>query len=213
MKNRITTDDIMRDWISKGSPVPPPPLYKQLLVREYGKAYKIKILVETGTFLGEMILACHDNFDRIYSIELDKSLFVNATENFRSMGHIKILQGDSSVELPGVLSKIMLPALFWLDGHYSGGFTAKGKTNTPILKELTHIIRHPVKNHVILIDDARCFNGTEDYPSIEELKEMIDNNLPQSVFEVRNDIIRITPDLTEFNIRKKTLISSKSVFL
>ena len=101
------------------------------------------------------------------------------------------MQGDSSKVLPELLDKIKKPCLFWLDGHYSGGITGKGDLNTPILNELKSIFSHQIKDHVILIDDARCFTGEEDYPTIKALKEFVIKNRPDWVFEVRNDIIRI----------------------
>lgn len=57
--------------------------------------------------------------------------------------------------------------------------------------ELKSIFSHKIKNHVILIGDARCFTGQEDYPTIIALKEFVMKNRPNWVFEVRNDIIRI----------------------
>jgi hypothetical protein len=81
--------------------------------------------------------------------------------------------------------------LFWLDGHYSGGITAKGRTDTPVAEELEHILTHPVMGHVVLIDDARCFVGQDHYPTLDELKEMILNKRPDWVFDVENDIIRV----------------------
>ena len=83
------------------------------------------------------------------------------------------------------------PCLFWLDGHYSEGITAKGQLNTPILAELNHILNHSIKDHVILIDDARCFNGLDDYPTIDELKKIIVDKKPALQFSVADDIIRI----------------------
>ena len=89
------------------------------------------------------------------------------------------------------MGKINERAIFWLDGHYSDGITAKGDLNTPILKELEAILSHNIKDHIILIDDARCFVGKDDYPTIEQLKNFVykrNNNLK---FEIEYDIIRI----------------------
>ena len=47
------------------------------------------------------------------------------------------------------------PCLFWLEGHYSVENTAKNVKEIPIMEELKQICDHPVKNPVILIDDAR----------------------------------------------------------
>ena len=57
----------------------------------------------------------------------------------------------------GVLEPVFMTALFWLDGHYSGGETAKGDADSPLREELEAIGRHPIKTHVIPIDDVRSF--------------------------------------------------------
>jgi hypothetical protein len=68
--------------------------------------------------------------------------------------------------------RIDQPALFYLDGHYSGGITARAAKDTPIYEELSHIFEHDPR-HVIVIDDARCFGRDPDYPSLHELREFI----------------------------------------
>ena len=85
------------------------------------------------------------------------------------------------------------PALFWLDGHYSGGATAKGDAGTPISLELEAILASPIKNHVVLIDDTRCcFAGMNGYPCIDELLKMVRYHSHYDT-EVSADIIRLTP--------------------
>ena len=55
------------------------------------------------------------------------------------------------------------------------------------------ILRHEVKHHVILVDDARCFNGTKGYPTIDELKALITQNGPSYDLSIANDVIQIRP--------------------
>ena len=93
--------------------------------------------------------------------------------------------------LPEILNEIEDPCLFWFDAHYSLGNTARGEKETPVLEELKHIFKHPIEKHVILIDDARCFIGQNDYPALKELKELVLNRYPRSIFEVEDDIIRV----------------------
>jgi hypothetical protein len=81
--------------------------------------------------------------------------------------------------------------LFWLDAHYSGEGTALADSETPVLSELDCIFSHAVKGHVILIDDARCFDGKGDYPSLPEIKTYVSERRPDLICEVRDDIIRI----------------------
>lgn len=67
----------------------------------------------------------------------------------------------------------------------------KSDLNTPIINELTHIFNHKIEGHVILIDDARCFNGADDYPTIKELQNFIKEKMPLLKLSVEDDIIRI----------------------
>lgn len=183
------------EWLDRGRPCPPPHLFKQSVVKEYGKRFSLDTLVETGTYLGYMVDSTMDTFRRIYSIELDKTLYERASRKFAMQPHVTILQGDSGEVLPRILVNLAGKCLFWLDAHYSSGAafkTAKGRLETPIERELEHILTHAnARNHVVLIDDAREFTGAGDYPSIRRLRETIHRLQPDFVLEVRDDIIRI----------------------
>ena len=92
------------------------------------------------------------------------------------------------------MKELKKPALFWLDGHYSGGETARGKKDTPILEELITIFGAK-EEHIILIDDARLFGSAKDYPSLKELAFFCRNKKPNIDFVVLDDCIRITPKI------------------
>ena len=165
---------------------------KQKTVLGYATQFSIPTLVESGTYLGDMIDAVKRNFRTIYSIELDEGLYQRAKRKFGQFQHIILLQGDSAQVLPGVLVQTDEPCLFWLDAHYSGGITAKGDLETPIVQELRQILAHPLAaQHVILIDDARNFVGANDYPSLRQVENLVSTICPSSVMHVRDDIIRI----------------------
>jgi len=181
----------MREWEAKGRPAPPPHIIKQKTIEDYARRFSLETLIETGTYQGDMVDAMKNSFTRIFSIELGEDLHKQAKERFHNNEHISIIHGDSGEVLPDILVGIKRPCLFWLDGHYSGGITAKGETDTPVVEELEHIINHPVTGHVILIDDARCFVGQNQYPKIDELKDMILERRPDWILEAENDIIRI----------------------
>ncbi len=180
-----------RKWTLSGKPIPTPHTVKQMTVKAYADKYGTDVFVETGTYLGEMVDAVKYSFKKMYSIELSPELYERAEKKFSGHKHIALLKGDSSIILPEILNHIYESCLFWLDAHYSEGITARGKKETPILEELKHIFHHSVKNHVILIDDARCFNGKNDYPSIKEVKELIANQYPDYVINIKDDIIRV----------------------
>lgn len=186
-KNRA----VVQSWMAGGKPGRPPQAYKYEVIKNYARASGIRILVETGTFHGDSIFACLNTFDQLFTIELDPLLFENAARRFKGNMKVKVLQGDSGTVLGKLLTGLPKRCVFWLDGHYSEGETAKAALNTPIIEELQHIFAHPCKNHIILIDDARCFTGADDYPAIEELTTIIRDLRPDLQLSVADDIIRI----------------------
>ena len=181
------------NWVWRGRPLPPPHVAKARRVREYGKRFGTPIRVETGTFKGGMIDVTKRHFERVYSLELDDDFYERAAKRCEGFDHISILHGDSGEVLPRLLEEIDRPCLCWLDGHYSGGKTARGPLDTPIVQEIRAILTHPVEKHVMLIDDARDFVGGNDYPSIDELRRKIHARQPELVFTVEEDIIRVPP--------------------
>ncbi len=187
--NIINQKKEFKKWEQNGCPVPPPHLVKQMTIAEYQQKHNISILVETGSYLGDMIEAQKRRFKQIFSIELGVDLYSNAVKRFKRNKHIKILLGDSGKVLPNILSEINEPAIFWLDGHYSAGITAKGDKECPIYEELDAIFNSKKFNHILLIDDARCFNGEGDYPTIEELSYFIKSRVKDYKVEIKNDII------------------------
>ena len=180
-----------RAWERQGRPSPPPHVVKEELIKSYAKNFNTNVLIETGTYLGDMVHAMRKLFARILSFELDPNLAAQAQQRFANDNHIQIIQGDSGKLLGEHIANINEPCLFWLDGHYSGGITAKGSLETPIKNELSAILSHPVDGHVILIDDARCFTGANDYPTIDELQAFVAERKPNHKFSAEHDVIRI----------------------
>ncbi|UKO98442.1 hypothetical protein [Nostoc sp. UHCC 0870] len=183
----------LQTWKKSGTPSKIPHFVKEQTVLNFAHKFSIQVLIETGTFKGDMISACRNKFSKIYSIELDQSLYNQAKLRFKKFKHIYLSQGDSGVVLPQLMKEINEPCLFWLDGHYSGGITARGDIDTPISAELNCILNHQVSNHLVLIDDAHEFTGQNGYPKVEDLKSFINQNYPNLKIEVSNNIIRIYP--------------------
>src|SRR3990167_3220711 len=96
----------------------------------------------------------------------------------------KVISIDWRRILPGKVKKVLreglgrLQILFWLDAHYSGTGTARGRKDTPIARELKAILTHRVRNHIIIIDDARLFNGQNSYPKLTWLRKLIKEKYP-----------------------------------
>ena len=184
---------LLSDWRQNGEPVPPPDAFKQLIVKEYAQRFGLNTLIETGTCYGDMIYGVKDVFRQIYSVELSDELALYSQKRFSKYRNVEIIQGDSVDVLPGLLSSISGPCLMWLDAHYSSGKTVRGQTETPIMQELEVIFRNPTDRSCLLIDDARCFVGQDDYPEIGELEAYVKQLRPDWIYEVAHDIIRIHP--------------------
>tara|TARA_B100000965_G_C19465802_1_gene701814 strand:+ start:278 stop:901 length:624 start_codon:yes stop_codon:yes gene_type:complete len=181
-------------WHINGRPVPPPHIVKQRILTNYAEVFNIKTFVETGTYYGDMLEALKYKFNLMYSIELSVKLYSLAKKRFKNDKFIKLINGDSATKLNQVLDKLSKkPTLFWLDGHYSAGVTAKGSKETPIIEELQQIFENFNEEYVIIIDDARCFGIDPSYPSIEYIIDYIKKEKPLLNILVKNDLIRITP--------------------
>lgn len=177
-------------WLKSGKPLPPVHAVKQQRIEKFKKKYSINILVETGTYLGDMIWAQRKNFNKIYSIELSHEFVNLAKKRFRNFPHITILEGDSGIVMKSLVGQIKEKAIFWLDGHYSGGNTACALKECPVYEELDAILESDIE-HVLLIDDARCFVGKDSYPTKESLTELILQQFPNSMISVEDDCIII----------------------
>jgi hypothetical protein len=183
---------VFNDWLRNDCHGLPPHVFKQNTILEFQKKTGFDTLVETGTYLGDMVEAQKKFFKKIYSIELSTKLYKMAKSRFSKDGNVEIVQGDSGRMLSTIVSKLDKPAIFWLDGHYSGNITAKGDKECPVYEELDAIFKGRISNHVLLIDDARCFVGQGDYPTIEELTKFIECRIPGYKLEIKKDILCYT---------------------
>lgn len=179
-------------WKLRPHPVRSPHLLKQHTVLDYARKFGLRTLVETGTYYGEMVAAVKDRFDRVYSIEYDPALARQATRRFERDPRVQILEGDSAIVLPELLKSLAAPALFWLDAGYWGWDQLKrdpGRLST----EVEAILGHPVRGHVILMDDARMLNGQNGALTFAEFQSRVASRFPDRAVELRHDIVRIVP--------------------
>ena len=181
----------LRRWEKNGAVAPMPNLGKQRVVINYIKEFSPEIFIETGTYKGKMVYAVQPYIKEIYSIELSEIHCRKVQERFAGYSNIHILKGQSEQILPKILKDIDKSCLFWLDAHWSGGSTAKADIDTPIMQEMEWILNHTkASEHIILIDDARCFTGQNDYPTLKTLERFVLNIHHDCIFEVKDDIIR-----------------------
>jgi hypothetical protein len=170
----------------------PSNLAKHNALRSLQQKFKTTILVETGTYMGDTLYALYNEFDKLYSIELSELFYAKAVKRFRNYPKINLINGDSGRRLFELVPNLKERSLFWLDGHYSGGLTAKGDKECPVYEELAAIFKSPLE-HVIVIDDARLFIGENDYPALNDLKEFVNKHKPAYTLTVENDGIRLLP--------------------
>ncbi len=179
-------------WKLRGEPVRSPHLVKQRAVREHAERYGLRILVEAGTYYGEMVAAMKDRFDEIYSVEYDHALAARAQKKFSGSAHIHIVEGDSQKAIPDIVSSLKQPALFWLDAGYYGWAGLHGEKDR-LTTELEAILSDKRFPHVILMDDARGLIGQNGAPTVEQLKQRLDAKFPGHGMDVKHDILRIIP--------------------
>jgi len=180
----------LRQW--RRTARPPAPLeVKAQIIRHYAAKYGLRNFIETGTFFGDMLAALRNDFDALTTIELDVALAARATQRFAEEPKITVIQGDSARVLPALLATLKQPALFWLDGHFSGGVTAKGETDTPIIAELNHLFAAAQRDHVVLIDDARLFGSATEYPSLDAIETLVRTHRAEWAMTVETDLIRL----------------------
>jgi hypothetical protein len=118
--------------------------------------FRQKYFVETGTYFGDSVQrALSDGFQEVRSVEFDDYLFRHSQQRFANHSNVKVYYGDSSQNLWDAIKDIDEPITFWLDAHIFPP-RADGGKNCPLIGELEQIKQHPIKSHIILIDDMHC---------------------------------------------------------
>lgn len=131
------------------------------LATDLRQKYGLKVFVESGLAQGTTALWAESLFDAVISIEIDgKSIAKFMDRNPKSK--VWIIQGDSAIEMERIVSSLVQPALFWLDGH--------SDDRTPILEEL-EAINLSTQPNVIMIDDWRMFGTCPMWPSKEKVMD------------------------------------------
>ena len=171
----------------RGRPLPPPHVVKQLAILRYQRSRRFRTFVETGTFTGEMVEAMRPVLP---ANRLDRDVARNP-----SMPPIRRFAGDPGVELSAWRQRRRAAACARAaprTGACSGSTgisweagPARGEEDSPVRAELAALLSHPVRRHVVLIDDARLFSGADGYPTIAELVAWIERERPGRDVQVR----------------------------
>lgn len=181
-----------------GSPLFLPDEERRAIIHQHREG--LTRMIETGTYRGDTSAAMAPHFAQVDTIELDRQWHRKALRRFQGT-NVTAHYGDSKKVLPGLLAKLKVPALFWLDGHQSGPDTAAGEC--PLRAEIMLALAHAHDNglgHVILIDDARCLYGQPshrewvhygDYPSLEWIAAQAEVSGYSCV--LADDVVRLEP--------------------
>jgi len=164
-------------------------------IREHAINHACKVLIETGTYHGETTLAVCEQFEDVYTVEIESELYEAFSPLFEGT-NIHAYNGDSKVLIPEMVQAAGdRKILFWLDAHWCGGGQAPDDRMSPVQTELEYIFSLP-ESHVVLVDDARYFGGlaerdakAEGYPDQEWVKANAE--AAGYSFQVQRDVIRL----------------------
>lgn len=171
------------------------------LLQKLSRLFHADVFIETGTLLGDTTWKACQVFSQIHTIELSNALYQQACARFAPHKKVHVHAGDSATVLPSILKTLQGTAIFWLDGHYSCGSTAKGEVNTPVLAELTAILEYRC-DAIVLIDDIRFFQkpGPEkhntpsaDYPDLLYVINVIKASGKQYNYVILGDTLLLYP--------------------
>jgi len=177
------------------------------------------IFIETGTFLVETTKWAAAKFKEVYTIELSEYLYTLIKDELPAYINIHPFLGDSRDVLPKILENKSGNIVFWLDGHWSGGETAGKNDPCPLLQELSILLQRK-NDDIILIDDARLYNGKNNdegrelWPSLLEIIKKVENESKNKRWiTICDDQIYILPDSDEYKYVILPYILDKSIVL
>lgn len=151
-------------------PIIPEPEAKRAHLLDIFTARGHRILLESGTYLGDTVAYFVPYAERIISIEVEPKLYADARERFANEPKVELIEGDALQIVPQVLQMLDEPPLMWLDGHFSGGVTGQGEEIEPagtILHRLARI--HKPAGITVVIDDLRLFGRDPEFPTLDAL--------------------------------------------
>jgi hypothetical protein len=175
----------------------PPQSVKLRIIRSLLKLHQPGIsFVGTGTCLGDTTAMVRRLGHRVISIELDPAQYARAQHRFRDDPDVVLVHGDCVTALQQVLPRLTRPAVLWLDAHYSGGITAGGPSDDPILACLAELRDQTVRSHSLLIDDVATFDGQRSRPDLVQVMLAIRAINSEYRIRIQGDIIVATVNRT-----------------
>jgi len=141
------------------------------------KKYKADCTVffETGTHIGTSVQSAYNlGFKRIISIESEERFYDYCMQRFQPLDaweQIKLFLGRTEDNIEKLVQEwVNGRAMFWLDAH---------ETNSPYKLEIEAILKHPRKDHIIIVDDIKTY-----YIDTDWIKDKLLNHNPNYKFKV-----------------------------
>ncbi len=132
---------------------------------DLARKFNLKFFVETGTLVGSTTKWASVHFSQVTTIECSKEYAEIAIRNLKMCDNVKIILSKSELVLYEVLMSTHGLALVWLDAHWSRDLKyQRPEVICPVLDEIK-CVRTDGRNHVIMVDDVRLFNGKKGWPS------------------------------------------------
>jgi hypothetical protein len=178
-------------WRTEGYFSPVPFFIRRAQLLQIGKRIGAEVAVETGTYRGDTTAFLARHFRETHTIEVVPALAAVARERFQGCPGVKVWDGDSSDVLRSLLPQLKGAALFYLDGHDSGGITGKGLKACPVREELEIIFGSCSGKTAVVIDDARLFGTDPDYPSVADVRQWMQELRPGATVRLEHDAIVI----------------------
>lgn len=177
----------------------PPEELIELLINNY----EIPTFIETGTYRGYTSVWASENFSTVMTVEYAEAIYKETSQKYGHIENIEFQFGDSRAFLNDIAPNLEESAVFWLDGHWSGGDTYGSDDPCPLLDELQAINRSPIE-HYILIDDARQFlspppepHSIQDWATIKDVIDILTKEHAYYVTIHEDVIIAVPPSAKE----------------
>lgn len=80
--------------------------------------YKIKSVIETGTYYADTTKWLSANFENVYTCELKEDTYAKAVESMKELNNVHHALEDSRTWLPKTLDTAISPFIVFLDAHW-----------------------------------------------------------------------------------------------
>jgi len=147
--------------------------YSTKLIIKILLSFKVKLFIETGTYLGNTTEFIAKKFSdiKISTIEVNEKYYNNSLIKLSKYPNITCIKGDSSKILKEIDIDHNLTKLYYLDAHWYD--------HNPIRDELKTIFESSRGNEIIIIDDFKVPNRDLAYDrplDINYINDLIDTN-------------------------------------